>query len=331
MAHGDGDEEVLRLRARVAELESELARSRAHVETIFANVPANFYVKDLEGRYVYGSPHGFAMFDIDGSQAIGKTDAELFPPDLAARFAASDRRVLDGDSGGEVSYAIPTKAGPTHFTGVRFVIRSQDGAPLGVCGFLIDVTRRIEAEQKLEKLAVTDPLTGVANRRRLDAHLASELARAARGTEPLSFVLCDVDHFKRFNDLYGHPRGDECLVAIAGVLGDAMRRPADLAARYGGEEFALVLPSTNEEGARALVERVRGAVRALGVAHAGNDDHGTLTMSAGVVTVSGSWTPAEVIALADTALYRAKAEGRDRHVHHEESHPPASSGRLVAR
>ncbi len=324
---GDHDDELERLRARVAELEIELARARAHVESIFANIPANFYVKDLEGRYVYGSPYGFKMFGIHPEDTIGKTDAELFPPDVAKRFAASDRRVLEARTIEDVSYAVPVPTGPRHFAGVRFVVDGPDGKPIGVCGFAIDVTERIEMAKELERLAITDALTGLANRRRFDEHFAAEIARAARSGEPLSLVLCDVDNFKKYNDRYGHPEGDACLVAVARALSSLVRRPADLAARYGGEEFALVLPSTNEEGARRVVDRLCASVRALAIVHEANDGRGVVTMSAGVATVVGGWTTAEVIALADRALYEAKTGGRDRHVTAFEEHPPASVGR----
>jgi diguanylate cyclase (GGDEF)-like protein/PAS domain S-box-containing protein len=323
----DRDDELERLRARVAELEAALARDKAIFEAVFANIPASFYVKDLDNRYLYGSPHGFAWFGVDGTKAIGKTDPEVFPPELAKRFIASDRRVLEQKSIEALSYAVPTVAGPRHFAGVRFVIPGADGEPIGICGFSIDVTERIELAEQLEKLATTDALTGLANRRRFDDHLATEVARAARNGEPLSLVLCDVDNFKRYNDLYGHPRGDGCLIAVARVLDGLVRRPADLAARYGGEEFAIVLPNTNEEGAALVATRLREAVRELKMDHDGNEGRGVVTVSAGVATVIGAWTSAEVIALADRALYEAKAGGRDRHVASYEEHAPASVGR----
>ncbi len=316
------------LRRRVSELEGELTRARSLIETIFAHVPAVFYVKDLERRYQYGSPWGFRNFGVDPAAAIGRTDAELFPPALAERFAASDRRVLEGEEMASVSYAVPTQGQPRHFAGVRFPIPGADGKPVGVCGFAVDVTERIELAKRLEKLATTDALTGLANRRRFDEHFAAEVTRAARSGEPLTLVLCDVDHFKRYNDHYGHPRGDACLVEVARVLESLVRRPADLAARYGGEEFALVLPETSQEGATKLAERLRGAVRELGFEHERSEAHRVVTVSAGVATVvGGGWTADEVIELADRALYEAKESGRDRHVSVHEERPPASVGR----
>ncbi|MBX3218545.1 MAG: GGDEF domain-containing protein [Labilithrix sp.] len=323
----DGDDEKEELRRRVAALDAELGRTRALLETIFARIPAVFYVKDVDSRYRYGSPWGFRTFGIDPAKAIGRTDAELFPPELAERFAASDRRVLEGREMASVSYALPAQGRALHFAGVRFPIPGPDGSPVGICGFAVDVTERIELANKLEHLATTDALTGLANRRRFDERFSAEVARAARSGEPLTLVLCDVDQFKRYNDRYGHPRGDACLVEVARALDGIVRRPADLAARYGGEEFALVLPDTAEEGAASLVERLRASVRALGVEHAGNDGHGVVTLSAGVATVVGAWTVEDVIELADRALYAAKEAGRDRHVAVSEAKPPPSSSR----
>jgi len=334
MSDGDesaGDEstgvELERLRARVLELEAELARERTQVETVFAHIPAIFYVKDQNGTYLYGSPYGFGIFGVTHAQAIGRTDREVFPPELAARFMASDRRVLDGERVESESYAVPTPGGPRDFAGVRFPIPGADGAPVAVCGFAVDVTERVAMARELERLATTDPLTGLGNRRAFDEHLEAEVARAARSGEPLSLLLGDVDHFKRFNDRYGHQQGDACLARVAQALEGVVRRPADLAARYGGEEFALILPGTSAEGAKNIAMRVRGVIRDLAIPHGDAGDRSCVTISAGVATVIGSWTTTEVIALADRALYEAKAAGRDCEVCVYDERPPASTQR----
>lgn len=333
MGHGDDDQDdgrddVERLRARVQQLEQELARERTRVEAIFARIPAIFYVKDLENRYQLGSPYGFRMFGVDHRHAIGRSDAELFPEALAKRFVESDRRVLEGAEIPNESYAVPVPGvGPRHFSGVRFRIPGPDGEPIGVCGFAVDVTERIELARELERLATTDALTGLGNRRRFDERFGAEVARAARSGESLSLLMCDVDNFKAFNDRYGHPAGDACLAAVARALDGVIRRPADLAARYGGEEFALVLPATNEEGATNIAERIRNAVRDLAIPHDANDGRGIVTISVGVATVIGAWTAVEIVELADQALYDAKARGRDLHVSAYDEHPPGSASR----
>lgn len=314
------------LSQRAADLEAELDKARRLLETIFSQIPTIFYVKDLEHRYIYGSPHGFRLFGVEHEQAIGRTDKDLFPPALAQRFEDSDRRVLEGKEMASVSYAVPVQGKPHHFAGVRFPVPGPDGKPMAVCGFAVDVTERIELAKKLEKLATTDSLTGLANRRRFDEHFSAEVARAARSGEPLTLVLCDVDHFKGYNDRYGHQAGDACLVEVARALDSVVHRPADLAVRYGGEEFALVLPGTSQEGASLLTERLRAAVRELAIRHEGSA-RGIVTLSAGVATVVGAWTVEDVITLADRALYQAKEAGRDAQILVEEEHAPGSVGR----
>jgi diguanylate cyclase (GGDEF)-like protein len=165
----------------------------------------------------------------------------------------------------------------------------------------------------LARLADTDGLTGLHNRRHLDARMAAEVARAARERTPLSLIMMDVDFFKRYNDAYGHAAGDDCLRMVAGVLAGTVNRPADLAARFGGEEFAVLLPNTAQDGARGIAEAICRGVHAAGMAHRASDI-GVVTISAGVATLVPS-PGDEVRALveaADAALYAAKEAGRNR-------------------
>jgi len=171
-----------------------------------------------------------------------------------------------------------------------------------------------EKNAELAQLSMQDGLTGLANRRRFDEALAAEWLRAKRDHTPLSLVLVDVDYFKKFNDRYGHQAGDDCLRQVAQALRGGARRPADLAARYGGEEFALILPSTAEEGAQQVAEAVRNAVIAQQIPHEASQVGSCVTLSLGVVTLSPNTeaTPANIVQLADEALYEAKHAGRNR-------------------
>ncbi|WP_424629686.1 sensor domain-containing diguanylate cyclase [Bradyrhizobium sp. SYSU BS000235] len=176
-----------------------------------------------------------------------------------------------------------------------------------------ELRRRATAEKAAELLARTDGLTKLANRRWFDRGLARKWSRAARDARPMSLLMIDVDHFKSFNDTYGHQGGDRVLRAIAGVISDSIRRPDDLAARYGGEEFAVVLPNTDSRGARQVAASIRDGVHALQIGHGGSE-HSIVTVSIGLATaMPGSETakPLLLVREADAALYRAKDNGRD--------------------
>ena len=169
------------------------------------------------------------------------------------------------------------------------------------------------ANEELRRLAALDGLTGIANRRRFDEALQAEWQRGRRNGSPLALLLCDVDHFKLYNDGLGHPAGDLCLKKTAAVLTGQLKRPADLAARYGGEEFALLLPDTDLAGALRVAEACRAGLAQLALPHPGAQS-GVVTMSLGVACMlPGGDAPADVlVARADAALYAAKRGGRDR-------------------
>ncbi len=166
----------------------------------------------------------------------------------------------------------------------------------------------------LRSLSFLDGLTGIANRRRFDESIAREWRRCARSRQPLSLILLDVDHFKSYNDHYGHQAGDECLRTVAAVLADRVKRTGDLVARYGGEEFVCLLPETEEEGAMQVAERLRSAVAESAIPHAHSSVASHVTISLGVATVipNVEVAPATLTQTADQLLYQAKRGGRNR-------------------
>jgi len=185
----------------------------------------------------------------------------------------------------------------------------------GVVAISRDMTEYKNLEQKLAALAAIDGLTGLANRRHFDERLENEWARARREATTLSLLMIDVDHFKKFNDRYGHPAGDACLRSVAGVLAAQVRRPADLAARYGGEEFVLLLPDADAAGCQQIGKRIRESLAALGIVHDLNLPSRQVTVSIGGAAADcrGNQAPCQsLIAAADRALYSAKENGRDR-------------------
>jgi diguanylate cyclase (GGDEF)-like protein len=171
-----------------------------------------------------------------------------------------------------------------------------------------------EASEKLRRLAMTDQLTQVANRRLFDERLDIEWRRMRRERQPLSLLICDVDHFKAYNDTNGHLAGDDCLRTVAGTIRANVRRPGDLVARYGGEEFAVILSRTDAPGARHVAERIRRAVEALGIVHSTSPIAGYVTISLGSACslCDEQITGKKIIETADRALYEAKRAGRNR-------------------
>jgi diguanylate cyclase (GGDEF)-like protein len=172
------------------------------------------------------------------------------------------------------------------------------------------------ANHELEKLSHQDGLTSIANRRSFDACLLQELRRAVRDRTPLSLILADVDHFKAYNDCYGHHAGDDCLRRVAGAFKAAARRPADFPARYGGEEFAMVLPGTPLEGALAVAGMVAQEISQLEIAHTRSETAAVITVSQGLISLlpTPETLPGDLIERADQALYQAKSQGRNRFV-----------------
>ncbi|NJN49745.1 MAG: diguanylate cyclase, partial [Alkalinema sp. RL_2_19] len=169
------------------------------------------------------------------------------------------------------------------------------------------------ANQELKRLATSDGLTQVANRRHFDEYLDQEWQRSQREQAPLSLILCDIDFFKPFNDTYGHQRGDECLQKIAYQLQEAAKRSFDLAARYGGEEFAIVLPNTDLAGAEQVAQEIQESLQNLAIPHRKSQVGEIVTVSMGVATTIPVpfIAPKMLIEAADRALYQAKDNGRN--------------------
>lgn len=185
----------------------------------------------------------------------------------------------------------------------------------------VDVTEQVRREQNLEasndrlaRQSITDELTGIGNRRSFDQTLAIEWQRAARSGNPLSLLMVDIDHFKRYNDRYGHPAGDEALRRVAHALGTCVRRAGELVARYGGEEFVMLLPGADPSHARVTAEQCMERMKFEAIVHADSPPDQTLSCSIGVATVypSADHSSDTLVNAADAAMYRAKSNGRAR-------------------
>ena len=187
---------------------------------------------------------------------------------------------------------------------------------------LLDMRRRLvslseelhQANQRLNEMVEVDALTGLVNRRGLDRLRHSEIAAARRDGTPLTLMLCDLDHFKHYNDTRGHVQGDACLKEVSRVLREVCVRPRDVASRYGGEEFALILPNTPRSGAMTFARALGKVLKVRAIAHEGSPLGDRLTLSGGITTcIPDETTSAEgMLMRADEALYAAKAQGRNR-------------------
>lgn len=170
-----------------------------------------------------------------------------------------------------------------------------------------------EVQQRLQQLSRMDTLTGLFNRRHFQQYLEQTWQRALYDQAPVAVLMLDVDHFKQYNDRYGHPVGDQCLMQVAHAMQDSLRRPGDLVARYGGEEFIAVLPGADKETAHQAAERIREAIIKLGIPHEASATAPVVTTSIGVVSCRAREGVQEqdLIAAADSALYKAKQAGRN--------------------
>lgn len=243
-------------------------------------------------------------------------------PDDLKNIESTVKSLQAGADGAIIEYRVCKPSG--EFVWVEANVRpfadQRTGISLGTLNIIRDISARKQAEAELqeayralEALALTDPLTHLANRRRLDQCLSSEWRRGMRDRKPLSMLLVDVDFFKSFNDTYGHLHGDRCLKEIAQATRDAVAREGDLVARFGGEEFAIVLPDTSNDGAVEVATRLCEAVRCRKLIHSANP-LGYLTVSVGCATLIP--TPGKhasgLIQMADDAMYTAKRNGRNR-------------------
>ena len=289
------------------------------------------FVLDIRHRVTHWNQACASITGLQASAVLGKQDVwrafysesrmtiadlivdEASEQDVAAHYPKSKRsRLISG--GFEAINFLPQMGQGGRWLFLTAVpLRDAHGTLTGAIETLQDVTEQQRTQALLEQLASHDGLTTVANRRSFDQTLAAQWRRAQREATPLSLLMIDVDHFKRYNDHYGHQAGDRCLQAIAGALTKVVGRPGDLLARYGGEEFAAILISTSDEGAAMVAQRALDVVSALAMANGGAEG-GRVTVSVGVATVLpelGSLCES-LIADADQALYQAKHAGRNR-------------------
>lgn len=272
-------------------------------------------------RFTYIGPQIEKLLGWSPSSWVGVEDwvARMHPEDRDTVFNFCVSQSLAGIDH-EADYRAMTNGGD--YVWIRDVVHvmRKDGEVDALIGFMFDISDRKKNEEQimrlqkeLEELSFKDGLTGVANRRMFDSIMEVEWASARRNHQPLSLIIVDIDHFKQYNDYYGHIKGDDCLRQVAQALSSAATRPRDFFARYGGEEFVLVLPETDAEAAAKIAERCRSAIFKQQIQHANSATSQIVTISLGVGTIvpSHDAEPIVFIEAVDRLLYKAKQNGRN--------------------
>ena len=272
----------------------------------------------LDERLRYVSPSSNRVVGWRSNQLIG-TDAlaGIHPEDRPHVQAIVDAMKRGDAEEARVTYRnVHRQKSEVWLESTMRVTRKDNGSVDGVVAISRDITEQKNLETRLETLAIEDSLTGLANRRRFDERLKEEWARAYRDRSSLGLLMIDVDHFKAYNDEYGHPAGDACLRVVAKTIAAEVQRVGDLAARYGGEEFVMLLPNTDAAGCARVGERIRNAIHDAGLVHASNPAGPCVTVSIGGATCRPAFErtagTGSLVEAADRALYAAKDAGRDR-------------------
>ena len=239
------------------------------------------------------------MPEMDGHEVCRRLKRDLATCNIPVIFVTAHNDAAEETHGFEVG-AVDFIAKPVNPATVRARVKTH-------------LTLKHQSDL-LRKMVFIDGLTGVFNRRCFDEQLATEWRRATRNASSLGLLMLDIDHFKRYNDRYGHQQGDDTLRQVASAIKASLLRPGDLVARYGGEEFACIVPATDFEGALGVAQRIEHGVRSLQLAHADSDTAAVVTLSIGLALgqPGRDADPTALLALADVQLYHAKHSGRGR-------------------
>ncbi|MDH5547052.1 MAG: diguanylate cyclase [Gammaproteobacteria bacterium] len=314
----------------------ELNDKGNHIQGILDNTFDGIISIDDKGLILSFNKTAETMFDMRADDVIGKNVHILMPSPFReqhnnyignflqgndAKIIGIGREVEGQRANGQtfpMDLAVTeiTSNGSTIFIGILRDITDRKRHEAEVMRIQKDLT---EANERLEKMAITDALTGVFNRRHFDTTLSLEINRAKRNHHSLSLLLFDVDHFKLYNDYYGHLKGDECLIAIAKASKSTFQRSGEVVARYGGEEFAVILPGVSLDDAMQAANMLIDNISSLNIEHKKSKNCGIVTISIGVATFSNNihTTADELILEADNALYAAKESGRNQAAYYQ--------------
>ncbi|HHY81995.1 MAG TPA: diguanylate cyclase [Clostridiales bacterium] len=305
---------------QIQEIKKSLKKSEIRFQQIIETAIEGILIFDEQYKITFANKNMASVLGYTIDEMIGRSYVSFFPESQIDVYNYQKSLRKKGE-GSVYECCLLRKDGYKHWFLVSAKpILDDSGNFEGSFAMLTDINDRKEMEllledsnRRLRELSNTDSLTGIANRRCFDAVLEREYSRLRRSKSELSIILFDIDHFKEYNDYYGHVTGDDCLRQIGGVLASSIIRAVDLAARYGGEEFACILPDTDIHSAVKVAERIQQRIKELKIEHKKSAVSEFVTASFGITTVrySPEITPPDIIAAADKLLYKAKVSGRN--------------------
>ncbi|MDY0963926.1 diguanylate cyclase [Massilia sp. CFBP9026] len=295
---------------------SESQKQQAErLQLIVDGMDEGLMLVDCEGRVVYANPACERFLSQPKEVLEGELLADLVEPPAAYDYADYFAQPLDAEATARCrgTREVLVRQSDGTLRAMDLSLSPMAGGEALFVALLHDITHHKQSETALQRAALVDPLTRIANRRHFDAFLDKEWQRAIRSGQPLSLIVLDVDHFKGYNDSLGHAAGDACLQAIAEALQSHAMRPTDLAARYGGEEFVVLLADTGSSAAARLGESIRAHIERLAIPNPRSEGSGVVTVSVGVACIVPTLFDdiRSFFISADRAMYEAKARGRN--------------------
>lgn len=308
--------ELVRYLANYEEALRALNESKTKYHSLVEQIPAAVYIWELGdgGACLYISPQIEQMLGFTVAEWLADPDLffrQVHPDDRALAIAAEEHSKASGEPLHSEFRMIARDGRTVWIRDQSEVLPDEAGRPLYNQGILIDITKSKRTEEALRQQSIRDPLTGLFNRRYLKETLERELSRTARNQQPVGIIMVDIDHFKSFNDTFGHDAGDVLLIELSNFLRSHIRSE-DVACRFGGEEFIIILPGASPEVTHQRAEQFRMGFKLLSLKQ--NDEPGgrvTLSLGVAIFPDHGS-TSEELLKAADIALYNAKHKGRDR-------------------
>jgi two-component system, cell cycle response regulator len=299
--------------AKLTVTQNQLSERERRLNALINALPTLTFVYNQKGNYLEVMGNNPDLFVMEPSKMIGKNVTEILPPDVAALFIQSIQAVLQTNQTKIIEYQLKLRNVKSLWFEGRLAVLEQDsdGGGKVIC-VTSEITERVELFKLVEHMAIQDPLTNCFNRRHFLTQAESEISRGLRFSRPASLLMIDIDHFKRVNDRYGHPVGDQVLIGVVNIIRKSIRA-LDILGRYGGEEFILLLPETDTSGALVVAEKLRRTIEMSGIPT--NQGIIPITISVGISCLDqekGRKNSTEAfISEADEALYLAKMNGRN--------------------